>query len=287
VIETASEQQIVNHAPAEAASGLTVFQFAPNPRVLVLDFNSLRGQGRMLNRTAALVEKLGLPHDRLLSDAELDTAIQASGSSAETFYFGHDYGAASLRRFFALADRDHVRLSNDEDILRQIMQRVGWSEPTSRGALLSIPQADPNQHITLPERATILHHELSHGEYFTNPAYAAFVHKFWTQTLTESERDRIRDRLHALGYDPAIDELMENEAQAYLMFTESKEFFTPAMFGISDSRLTDLRNGFFRAMPAGWLRDSLGHSLKAQSPNSDKAAGKPKSGNEPRAAAHP
>ena len=82
-----------------------MFRFAANPRILVLDFASLREQGMMLNRVAALVEKAGLPHDRVLTDSELDQAIHAQGDTVETFYYGHDYSAAALVRFFALADR--------------------------------------------------------------------------------------------------------------------------------------------------------------------------------------
>ena len=260
-IETATEQHILGHVPADPAKDLSVFRFAPNPRILVLDFTSLRDQGRMLNRTAALVEKSGLPRNRLLSDTELDAAIHASGDTVETFYYGHDYAAASMVRFFALADRDNVRLLDDEEALRRLIRQEGWFEPNVQAALISIPQAGINQRVSLAARAAILHHELSHGEYFTNPAYAAFVHRFWTQTLTSAERDRVRARLHTLGYDPGLDDVMENEAQAYLMFTDSAEFFTPDMFGMSRARLAELRNGFYRAMPAGWLRESLGQDL--------------------------
>jgi hypothetical protein len=65
---------------------------------------------------------------------------------------------------------------------------------------------------------------------------------------------------------------MENEAQAYLMFTDSSDFFTPEMIGMSKTRLTELRSGFFRGMPAGWLRDSLGRSLSG---NKTAGAAKP------------
>src|SRR5690242_14202724 len=66
-IEAASEDTIRDHV----ATGLSIFRFAENPRILVLDFASLRDQGRMLNRVAALEEKSELPHDRVLSDTEL------------------------------------------------------------------------------------------------------------------------------------------------------------------------------------------------------------------------
>ncbi len=260
-IETATEQQILAHVPANGAPDPMIFRFKANPRILLLDFASLLDQGRMLNRVAALSEKSGLPHDRLLSDSELDTAIRAGGDTAETFYYGHDYGAPELLRFFALGDRDSIRLMSQEDTLRRLIRQDGWFDPNVRAALLSIPQVGADAHVTRSARATILHHELSHGEYFTNPDYAAFAHRFWTRTLTPAERDRIRIHLHSLGYDSSLEEVMENEAQAYLMFTDGAEFFTPEAVRMTKARLAELRKGFLGAMPAGWLRDSLSQTL--------------------------
>ncbi len=260
-IETATEQRMLDHGSTEPAPDLTIFRLKANPRILVLDFASLRSQGRMLNRVAALIEKTGLPHDRLLSAPELESAVRASGDTVETFYYGHDYGVPSLVRFFALAERDKIALSDDEETLGRLIRQEGWFEPNVLNGLISIPQVGADEHVTRRARATILHHELSHGEYFTNPGYAAFVHRFWTQTLAPAERDRIRRHLQTLGYDSTLDDVMENEAQAYLMFTESADFFRPDMFGMTKGRVNELRNGFFRAMPAGWLRDSLGQSV--------------------------
>ena len=261
VVLTANEQQILDHDAATAPGGLTVFRFSANPRVLVLDFASLRDQARMLNRAAAFAEKTGMPHDRLMNDVELDAAIRAGGDTPETFYYGHDYGAAALTRFFALADRDNLRLLANEEVLRALLRREGWFEPNALAGLISIPRVGANENVDRVARATILRHELSHGEYFTNPAYAAYVHRFWTQTLTGAERTDIRRYLLTQGYESALDDLMENEAQAYLMFTDNKDFFTPAAIGMSRLRLDELRRGFFRAMPAGWLRDRLGDVL--------------------------
>ena len=253
---TASEQQILDHVPAPGASDPTVFRFAPNPRILVLDFASLREQGQMLNRVAALVEKSGLPHDRVMTGYEIAAAIRANGDTVETFYYGHDYDAGSVIRFFALADRDNIRLAREEDRLGRLIREAGWFEPNTQAALISVPQVGADAHVTRAARATILHHELSHGEYFTNPAYVAFVHQFWTQTLTAAERDRIRGYLRSAGYDQELEEVMENEAQAYLIFTDGAEFFAPQLIGMTQARLTELRSLFFRTMPAGWLRDS-------------------------------
>ena len=263
-IETGDEARILENT----ATGRTVFRLSGNPGILVLDFTSLRDQGLMLNRVAAFVEKSGAPRDRILTDAELDVIVRRGGETVETFYYGHDYGAASLARFFSLADRDNIRLLESEETLRRLLQQEGWFDPEARGGLLSIPQITGDERIGKANRAVILRHELSHGEYFANPGYAAFVRHFWRNMLTGAERDRIRRYLRSQGYDATIDELMENEAQAYLMFTYSPDFFAPGMIGMSRARLNEIRAAFFRTMPGGWLRDGLGQYLAENKPSS-------------------
>ena len=266
IIDTATEAAILNHVPVAGGPDPTVFQLTANPRIVVLDFASLREQGLMLNRVAALTEKSGLPHNLVLNDNELAAAIRAGGDTVETFYYGHDYSAQALARFLSLADLDHIALTEQEETLRRLIGQEGWLASDARGGFISLPQVGADARVTLAARATILHHELSHGEYFTNPDYVAFVHRFWTQMLTEPERGRIRRHLHSVGYDSSLDEVMENEAQAYLMFTDSAEFFTPDMIGMSKPRLAELRAAFYKAMPDGWLRDSLGQTVTAAKP---------------------
>ncbi len=250
-IETATEAQIRDNVSAS----LNIFRVAANPDILVLDFASLRDQGLMLNRIGAFAEKANLPHDRILPDKELDQAIVAGGDTIETFYYGHDYSAATLARFFATADRDHIQLNPDEEMLRRLLRQVGWFAPGKNAGLISIPRTGADPRVTAAARATILHHELSHGEYFSNPAYAAYVHQFWTSVLTASERAAVRDYLRSEAYDTTIEELTENEAQAYLIFTEDPEFFTPSMVGMTQARRAELRAIFMRDMPAPWLQD--------------------------------
>ena len=56
------------------------------------------------------------------------------------------------------------------------MRQLGWFTPGAVGALISVPRT--NETITETTRATMLHHELSHGEFFSDPAYAVYVHAF-------------------------------------------------------------------------------------------------------------
>ena len=252
-IETATEDQILHHA----GTALSVFRFASNPNILVLDFTSLHQQGLMLNRVAALVEKEGQPRDRVLNDVELADAIRASGDTVDTYYYGHDYSSAALRRFFALADQEQIALDPEEEELRKLLRQVGWLEPAALGGLISIPAVASDPKITLAARSAILRHELSHGEFFSDPTYAAYVHNFWLTALTEKERAGVRNFLAKEEYDAHEEELMYNEMQAYLMFTHDPLFFTPGMAGLTVKRLGELQSDFLAGMPAGWLRDVL------------------------------
>lgn len=250
-IRTATEAEIAADVPDK----LTFFRFALNPRIVVLDFASLREQGLMLNRVAALIEKAGLPHDRVLDDAELDDAIRRSGATVETYYLGHDYAAEAIARFFALADRDGIHLHPEEETLRALAIDQGWLKPDAVGAVISVPRAGLDPILDQQARAVILHHELSHGEYFTNPVYNAYVHRFWQDTLTASDRAAFRDFLGREDYDTGIEDLMINEMQAYLMHTRDPRFFNARALGLAPDRVALLQALFLLNMPAGWLRD--------------------------------
>jgi hypothetical protein len=236
---------------------LTGFRFAPDQRILVLDFASLHQQGMMLNRVAALIEKSGQPRNRVLTAAELAEAIRAGGDTPDTYYYGHDYSAASLRRFFMQVDKEQLPLDPEEATLRALLEQVDWFKPDVNGGLISIPAVGADANVTLSARGTILHHELSHGMFFGDPDYATFVHGFWEGALTADERGGVRQFLGSEGYDTAYEELMYNEMQAYLMFTRDPEFFMPEHVGMTSARLADLQGTFLRAMPTGWLQDAL------------------------------
>ncbi len=252
-IQSANETQIRNDIP----TGLTVFRFADNPNIVVLDFASLHEQGKMLNRVAALVEKADLPRDRVLTDEELDAAILKRGDTVETFYYGHDYSAEALVRFFALADAQHIQLDPQEKRLRALLQQLGWSGANAVGGLISLPAVGSAANVTMAARTSILRHELSHGEFFSDPDYAAYVHNFWLTALTEAERANVRKFLASEDYDVTDEVLMYNEMQAYLMFTRDPVFFRPELVGLTPGRLAEIQARFLAGMRPGWLRDVL------------------------------
>lgn len=228
--------------------GRKVFRFANNPRIVVVVFPSLHDQGQALNRVAVFVEKKGAPHDRVLSEAEMADYLRRTGETEDGFYDGHDYRIADLRRFFGTAAADGIALRPEEAWMQALVAREtapGIADPA--GAVITLTAPDTG--VDAAARETILRHELAHGRYFTEPAYAAFAAAFWTAALTPAEQAEMRRFLAGEGYDPANGDLMQNEAQAYLVFTRDPRFFRADKIGMSEQRLAQLRALFRAGMP--------------------------------------
>ncbi|MBR0684057.1 hypothetical protein GXW74_26565 [Roseomonas eburnea] len=231
----ATEDEILAHQ----ARAPTVFRLAENPHVFIIDFPSLASQGAALNRVAALVEKVGQPRDRVLDDAALARAIAANGDTPDTYYYGHNYRGRDVERFFALADRDGIALTPEETWLRGEVARLRRLLPPSEDfAMISVPGLGPRVDATM--RRAILHHEIGHGHFFTNARFAAHVARVWREVFTEAERASFRAFLEREGYDPALEEVMMNEAMAYLLFTPDARFFSPSHAGLTDARAAEI-----------------------------------------------
>jgi len=225
---------------AHRAGVPTALRWSANPLVWVLDFPSLELQGQAMNRAAALMEKANTPRDRVLDDAALAAAIAADRRSAADWYFGHNYRASDLRRMFALAERDNIRLNPLELWLREQVDLAQRMDRARDAAILTIPATGP--HVDEAMRRSILIHELAHGQFFTLPFFANHVMRIWETGFTEAERTAVRRFLHAEGYDAAQEEVMANEAMAYLLYTPDRRFFDPARdLGWSEAQAERLR----------------------------------------------
>jgi hypothetical protein len=264
VARLASPAEILAHR----GGTLGIFRVAGNPAIVVLDFPTLGEQGRMLNRIAALVEKAGLPRDRVLDDAALAAAITARGETAETFYLGHNYRAVDLARFFSLAAAQGLGLNAEEQRLADILVDLGILARGADGALrvaaeaavVTVPAVQPENGaiglgfaIDAGVREAILRHELSHGEFFTNKAYHDHVATWWHQRLSARERTRFRHFLAEGGYDPDLEEVMMNEAMAYLIHTPDPRFFSPEAVRLDSATVDRLRARFLEGLPDTWL----------------------------------
>lgn len=225
---------------AHRTSAPTMFRLDANPRIFVADFPNLDRQGAAFNRTAALVEKAGLPRDRVLDDTELAAAIARTGDTPGTYYYGHNYRGRDLERFFALAERDGIRLTPEEAWLRDEVARIRRLVPApAEFAVVSVPGLE--ERVDAAMREAILQHEIGHGHFFADARFAEHVGQVWRETFTEDERAAFRAFLAREGYDPGIEEVMMNEAMAYLIFTPDPRFFQPAHAGLTDDRADRLR----------------------------------------------
>jgi hypothetical protein len=241
-------------------AGTAIYRPAENPRVLVIDFPSLAEQARAMNRLAALIEKDGAPRDRLLSDAEMAALTE----NAATFYFAHDYAAASLARFFSMAEAAAEPLNVQEKELLALLLAAhvldrgaaGYVPGTPEMAVISLvqPQADDpatpeDETVDASLRDTMLRHEMSHGEFFTNEAYRRHSERFWREKLSEAERKLFRKYLSRHGYDPQDETLMINEAQAYLMHTPDARAFSADALQVPKEQLIDMQRRFMDPQP--------------------------------------
>jgi hypothetical protein len=242
-------------------TGTAIYRPSENPRVLIIDFPSLTEQARAMNRLAALIEKAGAPRDRLLSDAEM----AAQTDNAATFYFAHDYAAASLAKFFTMAESEAEALNAQEKDLLALLLAAhvldrgpggGYVPGNPEMAVISLvqPQADDpstpeDETVDVALRDTMLRHEMSHGEFFTNEAYRKHCERFWRERLTETERKRFRDYLSRHGYDPKDETLMINEAQAYLMHTPDPRAFSAEALRVTKDQLVDMQRRFMDPQP--------------------------------------
>ena len=120
------------------------------------------------------------------------------------------------------------------------MQKLGWHEQGRGGALISLVRQSSAPDLDATARATILRHELSHGVYFTDPAYAAYCQRFWSDVLTGEEPAKFTAFLGREGYDTALSDLIINETQAYLVHTLDKRFFNASEVGVPEARVAEL-----------------------------------------------
>lgn len=227
----------------------SVMRLREQPRIFVLAFPDLDMQGAALNRAAALIEKRGQPRDRVLDDRELAAAIAGSGATPATYYYGHNYRASDLLRFFTLAERQGIRLTEQEQWVRaQLALLAPLSLDPGEVAFIAFPGLDSR--VDEASRRTILHHEIGHGYFFTNPVFAAHVTRVWRRDFTAADRAAFVGFLTREGYDPQQEEIMVNETMAYLLFTPDERFFSPNQVGLSVQRVEQLRAMLLEAAPS-------------------------------------
>lgn len=241
---------------------LTIWRTASNPDVFIFDFPSLTYQGRSFNRITQFTEQqFSEPYLKVLTNQELESYIQASKRTQADFVFGHDVLVSELVQFFNYALRDKIELHPEELDIREFLSEQGlirfwrgfYQAMRPDVVLLSIPQTQNRKadepKITIGARHTILLHELSHAEYYTNIHYRKFCQRFWQEILTQEQRNAFKRFLANANYSVNNEELLINETQAYLMFTPDRKSFNAQRAGFSDIELESIRDAFRRKAP--------------------------------------
>lgn len=245
---------------AAKSESIQVFAYPGRQPIFIIDFPTLATQGRMFNRIVALVERMGVGRARVLDDQELAQFIRSVGKTELTFAYGNDFLVSELVVFFNLAEYGAIGLSAEERALRAflieqglIRERFGFLQATRPNAvILSIPQEKAGglePAVSALARQTILMHELSHAEFYTNPLYRAWCRTFWRDVLSERQRGALRAFLAKSGYDPDNEDLMINEAQAYLFYTPDPRAFNARMAGLAEREIEQMRAAFLKGFP--------------------------------------
>ncbi|QDX82195.1 hypothetical protein B9N43_13635 [Denitratisoma sp. DHT3] len=240
----------------------TVWRYSGNPNVFIFDFPGLTLQGLSFNRVMQLTEQqTSEPYPRPLTTEELTKYIKAARRTQADFAFGHDIMVSEFVQFFNMSDRDKVALNPEEIRIRDFLLEQGMIR-SWRGfyqalqpnvVILSIPQPQERKadepRITLAARYAILLHEMAHGEYYTNPYYKAYCQRFWSESLSDNQREAFKKFLANYGYSTYGDELLVNEMQAYLMFTPDQASFSARKLGVSEAELDAMRDAFRKGKP--------------------------------------
>lgn len=242
-------------------SDLVVWRYADSPNLFIFDFPNLTQQGRTFNRATQLTEQFNEPYKRVLSLEESLKYMESVRRSQADFAFGHDILVSELVLFFNLAERDKLEFLPEETVLRdfafeQGLMRVwrGFYQAIKPDAvILSIPQTQAKREneprITDLARRAIFTHEISHGEYYTNPYYTKYCQRFWNESLNKDQRELFKKFLSMYNYSINQEELMINEMQAYLMFTPDPASFSAKKLGTTDEDLEAMRELFRKGKP--------------------------------------
>lgn len=241
---------------------LAVWRYSDNPNIYVFDFPGLAYQGRSFNRITQFTEQQTTePYPRVLTDQEMAARLAAAKRSESDFAFGHDVMVHELVQFFNFAQRDKIPLNQEELAIRDFLVAQGmvrdwrgfWQSVQPNNVILAIPQTQEKSAseplINATARYAILLHEMSHGEYYTNPYYTQYCQRFWQDSLSDAQREAFKTFLGKYNYATGSDALLINETQAYLMFTPDPASFSARKLGVPEQELETMRDAFRKGKP--------------------------------------
>ena len=233
-----------------------VYFLRNNPRVLVLDFPTIREQARVFGRIIMFVERGGTSKTKVMTVPEVEKWLAQNAEKLESLTMGNNFRAGELARFFNTARFQGEPLTVHETSLynwllelQVLREELGVSIVQPEFVLISFPQASTvpgcvSCTVTPALRNVVLEHELSHARFATDIVYQNYVVWFWSQAISAATRSKFIQFLRKRGYDSNLPELLANEMQAFLMHTPDAAIFSAGQLGITESELNDLRENF-------------------------------------------
>ncbi|MCL2704991.1 MAG: hypothetical protein FWE72_02145 [Spirochaetaceae bacterium] len=182
-----------------------IFSWSIFPEFLVIDTADYAFQDSMFKRLAFFVEK---PESvgKILTDTEM------SGLHG---WNAHDYKAEDLCNFFNLAQQTGFILSNEEELLKIILQenkiikKSGSQFLPLRGGILSI-----SRETTPSLRRVFVMHEGYHGVFFASEEFRKKSNEIWAKTSSDIKLFWKIFLMHR-NYDVKNNYLLVNEFMAY------------------------------------------------------------------------
>lgn len=198
----------INDFDTESGSNFLIYRWNHFPDMLLVDTRNHATLGKLFNRLAFFIEKVGYA-GTVYTDAAL------AGKFA---WNGHNYNAEDLAHFFNSAQQNEVPLNEYELEFRNILlahgvirAANGGSYSAGAGGVVAVSQQQGGY-----VRRLILQHELLHAVFYSSVEYRAAVRGVWSR-LSPREQQGWRMLLSYLTYDPDNEYVMVNEFQAYLL----------------------------------------------------------------------
>ena len=274
--ETLNTVDDLNQIIDSNSSRTEIFQLKEKENIFIINFENLEAQKRTLGRISMMTE------NPLFRDGKVpshDDVMKHNG-------VGHDLQAKDIAKFFNVINNpgeQEVSIWMSEKNFLYFCLEKKIIEIKTENKDVFVPCDPPKVVLSLSEeearldlkgnlflntttegRKNILRHELSHGEYFTNPEYQSYCQSFWQENLNEAERESWRNYLKKNQYDESNKDLMINEMQAHLVHSGPWEFFTSsklAHYGLSKERFEDLYQEFVSGLKKKnqlhWIKFSL------------------------------
>ncbi len=208
-----------SRALAGEASFTECREIAELPRAFLCASDGPETMNAALGRVSIFATAAGLAGTVLHSDS-------SSVSRRAKSYAGHDLSRERLDGFYAAVDAACTR-SSYKGV--RSMKCLTPAEASFKEQVYEVLRHEPFFVAAFPVRGklpprTALNHEVRHAQHALDERYREACEEFWTTTLTEDARAKIRKALFRQDYNDKDPALMADEFQAYMLMEDAQKY---------------------------------------------------------------